>query len=146
MIRNTLFLAAGAALIGILPAHADKVISPEQHEQYQKKLFALLDDNNDGKVSEREFAVVVLWDDFKRYDADSDGKVSKAEYMRLTDDKDLYSELDPEGKGHITFKDCFGSKTVIKELHKKWLDLLKKTGNKPTQKYIKLSDLPDVTP
>ena len=138
--------AVALACAGSLATAADGLPSPEKQENYQKKLFALLDGNDDGKVTEKEFAVAVLWDDFQRFDADDDGKVSKAEFMRMAEDKSIYDELDPDGKGHITFKDCFGSKTVVEDLHKKWLELLKETGNEATKKSLKLSDLPDLTP
>ena len=139
-------VAAVGAAVSLASACAEDVVTPEQHAKYQKKLFALIDSDDDGKVTEKEFAIIVLWDEFRRYDADGDSKVSKAEFMQSAVDKSLYGELDRDGKGHITFEDCLGSKTIVKSLHDEWLSLLKQTGNKPAQKFLTLADLPEITP
>ena len=143
--------AGAAAAITLLvvmssPAGEMKPPTPEEQEQYQQKLFDLLDADNDGKVTEKEFAVAVLWDEFQKYDKDGDGKVSKAEYDKMPKKEDIWSELDPTGKGYVSFEDCVKNKIVVEDLHKEWQSLLGKLNKRPGSRYITKADLPDLTP
>jgi hypothetical protein len=140
-------LAITASLAALAIAAPDKgKPSLENQEAYQKELFKRIDANSDGKVTEREFAVMVLWDEFKKADTDSDGKVTKAEYAAIKDKKkDLWSKLDTKGKGHVTFEDCCKNPTIVAGLKDDWNELLSELGKKGV-KHLTLADLPDLTP
>lgn len=125
------------------PALAQEVPTPEQQAEYQRKIFELVDANNDGKITENEFAVITLWDDFRIYDANGDGKVTKAEYDKVPKEEDLWTQLDPAGAGYVTFESCLKSPVVIKALRDDWKNLLK-TLNRPGAAYITKADLPDL--
>jgi hypothetical protein len=130
-----------------VPLSAAEEASPEAQEAYQRKLFAHLDSNSDGKVTEREFAVAVLWEEFLRFDTNQDGKITKAEYVALEKSKDIWVELDPSGSGAVTFKDCFDSKTVIDDLRAEWKALTSKLRKgRGDVRHFTLDDLPDLTP
>ena len=138
-------LAAGALALP-LAVDAERP-GKEDQEKYQRELFARIDADSDGKVTEREFGVAVLWDDFRRYDANGDGKVSKAEYDAQEKSEDIWSELDAEGKGYVTFKDCLKSAKVRAALHDDWKRLTSKLGKgDKAVPYITIEDLPDLTP
>lgn len=144
-IKSTL-LAFAVASVSSLTLAAEKV-SPEQQEAYQRKLFAQLDANKDSKVSEKEFAVAVLWEDFVRYDTNKDGKVSKAEYDAQTKTKDIWTQLDPAGKGFVTFEDCCKSDAIVNDLRAEWRRLTSKLGkDKANVSHFTMDDLPDLTP
>lgn len=128
-------------------ASAAEPATPEQQEAYQRKLFAQLDADKDNKVSEKEFAVAVLWEDFVRYDTNKDGKVNKAEYDAQTKTKDIWTQLDPTGKGFVTFEDCCKSEEIVSDLRAEWRRLTAKLGEgKGNVSHFTLADLPDLTP
>ena len=139
------FLVGCVLAIGMGLASAENPPTPDQQEDYQQKLFTLIDANNDGVVTEKEFAIFVLWDEFRRYDLNRDGKVSKEEYEKVSPDKSYYPKLDPSGKGYLTFESLLKSDLVAEDLHKEWKEALK-TLKLDDAKVIKRSDLPDITP
>jgi hypothetical protein len=143
--KSAVLALLAASVAGV--ASAAEPVTPKAKETHQRALFARLDANDDGKVTEREYAVVILWDEFVRYDADKNGKITKAEYEAREKAKNIWDDLDPKGKGYITFKDCFKSKEVIDDLRTEWRSLTSKLG-KGTKgvRYFTLADLPDLTP
>lgn len=138
-----LSIIAATGAIAVVGA-AEKVPRPDQQEAYQQKLFDLIDANDDGIVNEKEFVVFILWDDFRRYDLNNDGSVTREEYDKISSDKAYFNRIDTDGKGHITFEDCLASPAVAKELHSEWNEALKALGLKKGD-VIKRTDLPDLT-
>ena len=123
---------------------ASKPPTPEEQEAYQRELFKKLDHNNDSKVTEKEFVVVILHEVFVAEDKNGDGKVTKEQALaaatgsREQAEKE-YAMMDTEGKGYIVFKDLFRNKPAIEELRAEW-----KKVDKKNKGYITLSDLPDL--
>ena len=113
----------------------------------QRKLFEEGDTNHDGRLTEREFAVLVLRQQFNNADANKDGKVTKAEYVAnmsgTADSATIEREwkaMDPEGKGYIVPSDMMRDPIAIKDLKQQF-----KTLDKTDKGYVTLSDLQKVS-
>lgn len=126
-------------LLAILPLGAS-----EADEKYQRELFNITDLNKDGRVSEREFVVTVLYDTFASF-ADEKGRASKAVYFEWikqhpeVDAKKEYAMMDSENKGYLVFADVLKNTIAIKEMEKEFKKLDRKNKG-----YITLKDLPDL--
>lgn len=85
---------------------------------------AFVDQDNDGVVTEVEFFQHVKTHSFRHLDADSDDKVSKAEWLAVEtgpEAEELFSRWDKNGDGNLTlkeFKDTPKAKTTLSNLFK----------------------------
>jgi Ca2+-binding EF-hand superfamily protein len=143
--RHTAILASTLLAVSIGSACAETTETPAQKEAYQRKLFGLIDTNHDDVVSEKEFSTYILREEFRLFDKNGDGKISKAEYLKTATDKEYYSTLDPSGKGHVTLEELNANTSIKGHLRTEWKKALKAL-NLGNAKVIKRSDLPDVTP
>jgi Ca2+-binding EF-hand superfamily protein len=114
---------------------------------YQQKVFEEGDVNHDGRMTEREFAVLVLHQQFHNADTNKDGKVTKAEYLAnmsgTADSATLDREwkaMDPEGKGYIVPSDMMRDSVATKDLQQQFKKL-----DKAGKGYITLANLPKVS-
>ena len=118
-------LAAFAA-IGLCPTIATSAEpTPEEVKEYQAKLFKRIDHDGDGKVTEKEFVVAILYAVFTE-EAGKDGKLTKDEYFTNSTEKTAKEEwalMDPEGTGEITFEDVFKNTLALDDLKKKFKKL-----------------------
>ncbi len=112
---------------------------------YQKKLFNLMDANDDGKVTETEFALGVLWGDFQKCDTNNDGKISQAEYNAYPDTSFAFYQLRPRGKDHFTFEDLTTNKHMIRYMHREWKLLLSELGVDKNARHITMANLPEIS-
>ena len=124
---------------------AEDTRTPEEKQAYQRELFKRVDHDKDGKVTEKEFVVAVLYDVFATEDKDGDGKVTKEQALAAATvskerAEEEYAIMDQEGKGYLVFGDLFRSKTALDDLRKDWKKLDKKGKG-----HITLEDLPDLT-
>ena len=96
---------------------------------YQKKLFKRLDQDRNKRLTEKEFVVAVLYEDFSNQDANKDGRLTKAEFLKnapkLTGAKE-WKMMDPDGKGSIAFSDVFKNRIAVDEMKKSFKKLDKK--------------------
>jgi hypothetical protein len=143
--HSTKILVGALLAIGIGSACAETTQTPAERKVHQHKLFGLIDANQDGVVSEKEFSTYILREEFRLYDKDGDSRISKEEYMKMATDKAYYATLDPTGKGYVTFEDLNANTSIKTHLRAEWKKALKalKLEN---AKVIKRSDLPDITP
>ena len=152
--RNSVRLAVQASLAMMVAgfsvsAYADARESSEssnaQRESHQRRLFADVDRDHDGKLTRQEFVAVIISRLFQDFDKNKNGKITKAEFFEYARDKKLaekeYPLMDTEAKGYITQKDVDRNQPLILRLQGEFKKLDK--GNKG---YITLADLPDLTP
>ena len=80
---------------------------------------ALVDQNEDGVLTDVEFFQHVKTHSFRRLDADGDGKISRAEWLAVEtgpESEALFSRWDKSGDGNLTlqeFKDTPKAKTTL---------------------------------
>lgn len=86
----------------------------------QEKYFDILDANDDGKVTEREFVITGLYDIFRSFDLDGSGKVSRKEFFKATRKHDIDHEAEwtamSRGTAEISFKDSLRNEVAIEEM------------------------------
>jgi len=100
--------------------------SAAEVKAYQKKLFKQLDQDRNKKLTEKEFVVAVLYDDFNNQDSNRDGRLSKAEFLKNAPKRSGSKEwkmMDPSGKGTIGFEDVFKNRIAVDEMKKKFTEL-----------------------
>ena len=146
LLLSALVLLLGTGLETTLIAQSAPATATER-AAIQRKLFEEGDTNHDGRLTEREFAVLVLRQQFNNADAKRDGKVTKAEYLaNMSGTADAatiereWKAMDPEGKGYIVASDMMRDPIAMKDL-KQQFKKLDKTG----KGYVTLSDLPKVS-
>jgi Ca2+-binding EF-hand superfamily protein len=150
MKKNLLFFSLILLLVGglrtTLTAQSAPATSGER-ASIQRKLFEEGDTNHDGRLTEREFAVLVLHKQFSNADPNRDGKVTKADYLAnmsgTADPATIEREwkaMDPEAKGYIVPSDMTRDPIAMKDLKQRFKKL-DKTG----KGYVTLSDLPKVS-
>lgn len=129
-----LFLLLSSSLLAAPPSAAE----------YQKDLFKAIDLNNDGKVTEREFVIAVLYDTFASH-ADKNGRVSRKDYFKWVkqhpeiDGEKEYALMDPKNKGYIIFADVLRNTIAIEDMETEFRKLDKKRKG-----YITMKDLPEI--
>ena len=112
---------------------------------YQKKLFNLLDANNDGKVSETEFALGTLWGDFQQCDTNNDEKITRDEYNAHPGTTLAWFQICPKGKDHFTFGDLTKNRQIIRYMHREWKIVLSELKMDKNSRHITKADLPDLS-
>ena len=142
MNRTILIAAATAVALIITPLSA---ISADKSENaaFQKEFFKTLDANNDGKVTEKDFVIFVLYQVFHAFDTDNNERLTKAEFLKgsakTPEGKNAAAEwamMDTDGNGVVTFKDSLKNKNAIDEMRTEFKKL-DKTG----KGYITLQDV-----
>ena len=130
---KSLFTPLLAAMIpAILLAEAGAKPTPEEVADYQRKLFAYLDADSDGKMTRKEFVVVALYDVFTKQDKDSDGRLTRKEFIDTfreeTDAEAEWAMMDTDRDGVILFRDVFRNKNAVSEMEAefKTIDTLKR--------------------
>ena len=150
MKKNLLFFGVALLLVAglrtIVVAQSAPATAAER-EANQRKLFEEGDTNHDGRLTEREFAVLVLRQQFSNADANRDGKVTRADYLaNMSGTADAatiereWKAMDPQGKGYIVPSDMMRDPIAIRDL-KQQFKKLDKTG----KGYVTLSDLRKVS-
>ena len=119
--------------------------SNAQRESHQRRLFADVDRDHNGKLTRQEFVDVIISRLFQDFDKNKNGKITKAEFFEYARDKKLaekeYPLMDTEAKGYITRKDVDLNQPLISRLQGEFKKL-----DKSNKGYITLADLPDLTP
>jgi len=144
MKKNLLFFGVALLLVAglrtIVVAQSAPATAAER-EANQRKLFEEGDTNHDGRLTEREFAVLVLRQQFSNADANRDGKVTRADYLaNMSGTADAatiereWKAMDPQGKGYM--RDPIAIRDLKQQFKK-----LDKTG----KGYVTLSDLRKVS-
>lgn len=130
--KNNLTIIPSLICVAILGLSASTATAKDpttsEVKEYQRKLFKQMDENSDGKVTEKEFVVMVLYAVFIE-ESGKDGTLSKKEYFKNSTEKTAKQEwalMDPEGKGSIKFKDVFKNTIAINDLKKEFRKLDKK--------------------
>ena len=130
-------IAIGCTLVA---AFAVGTVESQDIQPSQNKIFNILDANNDGKVTEKEFVITGLNEIFQSFDLDSSGKVSKKEFMEATAEHEIDAAAEwaamSRGADEITFKQSLRNKVAVEEM-KGYFKEVDKTG----KGYITIKDL-----
>ncbi len=136
-------LLSGLVML-VLAGFRTTLIADPATAETQRKTFEAGDANHDGRMTEREFAVLVLRRQFNNADTNRDGKVTKAEYLaNMSGTADAatiereWKAMDPEGKGYIMPADMMRDSIATNDLRQQFKKL-DKTG----KGFITLSSLP----
>lgn len=126
IMKNTLTRIPSLVCVAILGLSAATATAKDptsaDAKEYQRKLFKQLDEDGDGKITEKEFIVTVLYAVFAE-EAGKDGKLTKKEYFENSTENTAKAEwalMDPNGKGEIEFKDVFKNTIAINDLKKEF--------------------------
>ena len=139
MKKTTLCLLALAALT----FGSGTLLRAEGKQAEQKKMFDLMDGKKDGKVTEKDFVIFVLYQVFHAYDVNQDGRLTKAEFLtgsaNTPEGKNAEAEwamMDTNGDGVITFEDALKNKNAVAEMQAEFKKL-DKTG----KGYVTIDDV-----
>ena len=142
MNRTILIAAATAVALIITPLSAISA-DKSKNAAFQKEFFKTLDANNDGKVTEKDFVIFVLYQVFHAFDTDNNERLTQAEFLKgsakTPEGKNAAAEwamMDTDGNGVITFKDSLKNKNAIDEMRTEFKKL-DKTG----KGYVTLQDV-----
>lgn len=114
MKTKTLLLLAGATslLAGCCATNSAKYGQPQSLEsQFQRA-----DVNNDEKVSKEEFQVLAVENAFALFDDNSDGVLTKAEFVNSGGSAAEFDELDVTGSETITLAEAMASKVKMSRM------------------------------
>ena len=140
-----------AALLAVVPAmpvafatgKPSGNLTPAERAAYQKKLFDLADEKKDGKVTEKEFVIFLMYTMFTDY-SKGDKTLTREQFMKAdpgTEAKNAaeWKMMDAKGKGFVTFREALRNKPAIEEMQAEFRKL-----DKSSKGYITVKDLPSV--
>lgn len=113
MKTKTLLLLAGAtSILASCATSSSNYAEPKSLEsQFQRA-----DSNNDEKVSKEEFRVLAVENAFALFDDNSDGVLTKAEFVNSGGSAVEFDELDLTGSGTITLEEAKASKVKMSRM------------------------------
>ena len=124
---------------------AEKPASPAEITAYQTKLFKYMDEDGDGKLTRREFVVIVLYTCFEDMKPDKNGRLSKEQFIKTfgeeTNAQTEWAMMDSDRDGLIVFEDAFKNKISIKELEAEFREL-----DKNNKGYVTLAEVRALKP
>lgn len=137
-IKTVCLIALAALIFG-----SGALLRAEDKQADQMKMFDIMDGKKDGKVTQDEFVIFVLYQIFQEYDTNHDKRLSKAEFLKgcahTPEGKNAEAEwamMDSNGTGTITFKDALKNKNAVAEMQAEFKKLDKQGNGYITSKDI----------